>query len=105
MHLHEFRLERVQGLLIEDELHLERPIRRPAAAREQLDYLVHDGKQVHHRPSTCASAASARGSQKVMSMAPYNSMAVDSSARACSRCSIFRYSVPRPRWQWAMSGR
>jgi hypothetical protein len=35
--------------------------------------------------STYASAASAWGSQKVMSMARYRSMAVDSSVRACSR--------------------
>ena len=43
-----------------------------------------------HRPSTCASAASAWGSQKVMSMARYSSMAADSSARACSRRPILR---------------
>jgi hypothetical protein len=35
---------------------------------------------VHHRPSTCASAASAWGSQKVMSMARYSSIAAASSA-------------------------
>jgi hypothetical protein len=44
---------------------------------------------VPHRPSTCASAASAWGSQKVMSMARYRSMAVVRAARACS---------PRPVW-------
>jgi hypothetical protein len=49
--------------------------------RKDLDY---DGLVVHHRPSTCSSAASAWGSQKVISMARYSSMAVDSSARACS---------------------
>ena len=37
---------------------------------------------VHHCPSTCASAASAWGSQKVISMDRYNSMAADSSVRA-----------------------
>jgi hypothetical protein len=36
------------------------------------------------RPSTCASAVSAGCSQKVISMARYSSMAVESSARACS---------------------
>ena len=35
-------------------------------------------------PSTCASAASAWGSQKAMSMARYSAMAADSSGRACS---------------------
>ena len=39
---------------------------------------------IHHQPSTCASAASAWGSQKVMSMARYSAMAADSSVRACS---------------------
>jgi hypothetical protein len=29
----------------------------------------------------------------------------DGRVRTYSRCSIFRYSVPRPRWQWATSGR
>ena len=36
----------------------------------------------------CAKAASACGSQKVMSMARYNSMAAVSSARACSRWPV-----------------
>jgi hypothetical protein len=45
----------------------------------------HDGIEVHHRPSTCASAASDWVSQKVMSMALYSSMAIEHSARACSR--------------------
>jgi hypothetical protein len=39
-----------------------------------------DGIVIHHRPSTCASIASASGSQNVMSMALYSSMAVESSA-------------------------
>ena len=58
-----------------------------------------------HRSSTCASAASVSGSQKVISMARYSSIAVDSSVRACSRWPVVAYSVPRPRWQWAWSGR
>jgi hypothetical protein len=40
---------------------------------------------VHHRPSTCASAASPWGSQNVMSIALYSSIAIDNSVRACSR--------------------
>ena len=66
------------------ELQLQRPIGHPPSLLEQLDDLVEHRIEVHHRPSTCASAASAWGSQKVMSMARYSSMAVDSSARACS---------------------
>ena len=36
---------------------------------EQCKDLGHDGVVVHHHPSTCPSAASAWGSQKVISMA------------------------------------
>src|SRR5439155_5420662 len=50
--------------------------------------------QYHGRPSTCASAASAWGSQKVMSMARYIAMAVDSSARACSCRPVLAYHAP-----------
>ena len=48
-------------------------------------------------PSTCASVASAWGSQKTMSMARYSAMAVDSSVRACScwlGCGIQRAEAP-----------
>ena len=48
-------------------------------------------------PSTCATAASAWVSQKVMSMARYSTMAADSPVRACSRWPVAAYSVPRPR--------
>ena len=47
-----------------------------------------EGQCISHTPPTCASAASAWGSQKVISMARYSAMAADSSARACSRRSI-----------------
>ena len=53
---------------------------------------------------TCASAASAWGSQKVISIARYSSIAVDSTVRACCRCPVLTYSVPRLRWQCAWSG-
>jgi hypothetical protein len=46
---------------------------------------------------TCASVASACGSQKVISMAQYKSIAIDSSASACARRPVCVYSVPRPR--------
>ena len=55
--------------------------------------------------STCASAASVCGSQNVISMSRYSAMAVDSAVRACSRWPVCAYSVPRPRWQCAWSGR
>ena len=48
-----------------------------------------------------ANIASAWGSQKVISMARYSSMAADSSARACSCWPSLAYRVPRPWWQWA----
>src|SRR5262245_59121524 len=51
---------------------------------------------VHHSHSTCVKADSAVGSQKVMSMARYNSMAVESAARANSSRPVWRYSVTRP---------
>ena len=47
-----------------------------------------DGIIVHYQPSTCASAASAWGSQKVISIARYSVRAVDSPARACSRWPV-----------------
>ena len=52
------------------------------------------GHIVHHRPSTCASAASAWGSQNVISMAQYSSIAVVSAVQACS-CWPLAYSVPQ----------
>jgi len=55
--------------------------------------------------STCASAASVWGSQNVISIDVYISMAVDSAVRACSRWPMAVYSIPRPRWQCAWSGR
>ena len=58
-----------------------------------------------HHASTCASAASVSGSQKVISISRYIAIAVDNAARACSCWPIVAYSVPKPRWQWAWSGR
>jgi hypothetical protein len=49
-----------------------------------------------HHASTCASAVSVWGSQNVMSIARYISMAVDNSLRACSCWPLVAYSVPRP---------
>jgi hypothetical protein len=48
------------------------------------------------RHYTCASAASAWGSQKVISIARYSSMAADSSARAWFSRSVWWYSRPSP---------
>jgi hypothetical protein len=47
MHLNELRLERVQRLVIEVELHPQRPIGHPPAAPEHLDHLVDHCEQVH----------------------------------------------------------
>jgi len=54
---------------------------------------------------TWARAACALGSQKGIPMARYSAMAADSAARACSRCPVVAYSMPRLRWQCATSGR
>jgi hypothetical protein len=43
-----------------------------------------EGRIGHYYPSTCANAASVCGSQKIMSMVRYKSMATLSSVRACS---------------------
>jgi hypothetical protein len=58
-----------------------------------------------HRASVCASAVSAWGSQKVIAMVRYSSMAVESSRRACSCWPSVPYNIPGPRWQWAWRGR
>jgi len=52
-----------------DELELEDTVGNMALALQQLHGLCTDGSKVHHRPSTCASAASVSGSQKVIAMA------------------------------------
>jgi len=57
-----------------------------------------------HRASTCARIVSVSGSQNVMSIDVYISIAVDSSARASSHWPVAAYSLPRPRWQCAWSG-
>jgi hypothetical protein len=74
-----------QRLVIELQPPFQHPIREALFPLEEPDNLIEDGIVVHHLPSTWASVASACGSQKVMSMARYRSMAADSSARACSR--------------------
>ena len=52
-----------------DELELEDTVGNTALTLQQLYGLCTDGSKVHHRPSTCASAASVSGSQKVIAMA------------------------------------
>src|SRR6516225_11485363 len=82
--LEELIFQRLQGLIVQLELHLERAVRHPAATAEKVHHLVQYLVKVHHRPSTCARAASVCGSQKVISIAQYSTMAVDSAVRACS---------------------
>src|SRR5262245_47851848 len=105
LHLDEFHLQVGEIVVLQTKLALKGPIGHATVPAEELDDLFQHRIKVHHRPSICASAASAWGSQKVMSMLRYSSMAVDSSARACSRGPIVAYKVPRPRWQCAWSGR
>ena len=52
-----------------DELELEDTVGNTALTLQQLYGLCTDGSKIHHRPSTCASAASVCGSQKVITMA------------------------------------
>jgi hypothetical protein len=89
LNLDELRLQIVQIGVIEGKLPLQRAIGHSSAAPEQLDDLVDYRKEVHHGFSTCASTASASGSQKVMSIARYSAMALENSAVACSRRSLF----------------
>jgi hypothetical protein len=79
------RREVCEQLIIQGKLPLQGAIGHPSSAAKQVNHLIEYRIEIHHRPSTCASAASAWGSQKVMSMARYRSMAADSSARAGSR--------------------
>ena len=60
------------------ELSFEGAIGDPPTLMEKFQYVVKQLANVHHRPSTWASAASACGSQKVMSIALYSSMPTDS---------------------------
>jgi hypothetical protein len=61
--------EDVQEVVIDLELELENTVGHTTLALQQLYGLGTEGGKVHHCPSTCASAASVSGSQKVMSMA------------------------------------
>src|SRR5262249_36777383 len=81
-------LKRFQCLVIKLEAQFEDPIGQALFLLEEGEHLGQDGIIVHHRPSTCASAASVWGSQKIISMAPYRAMAADSAVRACSRCPV-----------------
>jgi hypothetical protein len=78
--VNKFVLERLDGLIVQLELQLQGPIGHTATLLQKGEDLRDHGIKVHYRPSTCASVASAPGSQKVMSMARYSSMAVWSSA-------------------------
>src|SRR5215468_8758925 len=73
------------GRVIQLELDLERSIGQPASLLEELDNLVDHLIEVHHRFSTSAKAISVSGSQKVISIARYISIAIESAVRACSR--------------------
>ena len=94
----EFFLQIRKRVVVQVELALEGPIRDAATLAQQCQDLIEDGIEVHAHPSvsscmpscTCASAASAWGIHKVMSMARYSAMAVVSSARAGFGRSVLR---------------
>src|SRR5262249_18492053 len=50
----------------------------------EVDDIIQHRIKVPHRPSTCASATSACGGQKVIAMVRHRLMATDSLVRACS---------------------
>jgi hypothetical protein len=85
----QLKREVCEQLIVRGKLSLHRVIRHPFAAAQRRDHMIEHRIKVHHRPSTCASVASAWGSHKVISMARYHSMAADNSACACSRRPIF----------------
>jgi hypothetical protein len=86
-----------QSFVIKSELSPERPVSQPASLLEEFYNLVGHLIEFHHLPSTAASAASVSGSQNVISISRYMSIAVHSSVRACSICPVCLYSLPRPR--------
>ena len=51
------------------ELSFEGAIGNPPTLVEEFPHIIEQLIKVHYRPSTCATAASASGNQKVMSMA------------------------------------
>jgi hypothetical protein len=57
--LDQFLFEGVQGLVIQVKLEPQRPIGDPATLGEEVLDLIEHIIEVHYRPSTCASAASA----------------------------------------------
>src|SRR4029450_8310878 len=94
-----FSLEVCEQLIIQGKLSLQRSIGHPSSAADEVDHLIEHRVEVHYHPSTCASAASACGSQNVISMARYRSMAAAMAVRACSARPVWPYSRPRSRWQ------
>ena len=66
-------------------------------------------RKTNHRNSrhgaTQANADSAFSSQNPMSISRYMALAVMRCWCACTWSPLRRYSLPRPRWQWATSGR
>src|SRR5262249_38907597 len=105
LRIDEVFFERFQCVVIELKAQFEDPIGQTLFPLQEIEHLCQDSIVVHQRPSTCASAASVCGSQKIISIDRYISMAVDNSVRACSRWPVVAYSMPRPRWQWVCSGR
>jgi hypothetical protein len=70
--LDELLLQIVEDVVVQVELAFEGAIGDPAPPSEEFLDVVEQRVEVHHRPPTCASAASAWGSQKVIAMARYS---------------------------------
>ena len=66
---------------------------------------VEDRMKSITRPSTCASAASVSGSQKVIVHSTVHLDGRGQRGAGLLPLAVVAYSVPRPRWQWAWSGR
>jgi hypothetical protein len=94
--INEILLEVLQQVVIELEAAFEDAVGETLLLLEEGENLGQYGIIIHYRPSICDRAASAWGSQNVMSMARYIVMAVDSAIRACSRWPVWPYNRPSP---------
>ena len=83
-----FVLQGLKRLVVQFELELEYSVGQPASLLEELHNLIEYLIKFHHRFSTSANAAFVSGNQNVISISRYISIAVDSSARACSGCPV-----------------
>ena len=90
-------LESLKTFIIQLKLHLQGSIGQPPTTLEHGYGLVENLLKRHDLPSTSACAVSVSGSQNVIPISRYISIAVDNSVQACSDCPVWLYRVPRPR--------